>query len=268
MITFTLTSVTPEMAREWLRENNENNRGIKTQVVKKYARDLLDDNWRVTHQCIAFDSRGMLVDGQHRLSAIVLAGKPMAAFIARYNTQEDAMKLPIDMQAKRSIFEVLQVSRRDQETAMAFLRIALTSNVLVTMAEVEHAIEVLREKLTAVHACVTSTVKYRSAAPARAAIVFLMGEFPDRKEELCRLYRAFVAMDLEGLPSSILALLKNLDHGTLKSGGSDQTELCLRVYYAFHPDNRSVKMIRLLDQVSMLRQLREKTKQWFYPRKG
>jgi hypothetical protein len=263
MIKFTAMDVTPEMASKWLRENNENNRGIKTQVVKKYARDLLDGNWRVTHQCIAFDARGMLVDGQHRLSAIVLAGKSMTAYIATYETQEDAMKLPIDMQAKRAVFEVLHVSRRDQETAMAFLRIVLTNAILVTMSEVEHAIEILRDKLTAVHSCITGTVKYRSAAPARAAIELLMGEFPDRQEELCRLYRAFVAMDLEGLPSSILALLKNLDGGTLKSGGADQTELALRVYYAFHPNNRSVKIIRLLDQVAMLKQVRENAKQWF-----
>ena len=263
MIKFTVMNVTPEQAAKWLRENNENNRGIKTQVVNKYARDLLDGNWRVTHQCIAFDSRGMLVDGQHRLSAIVLAGTAMTVCVATYETQEDAMKLPIDMQAKRAVFEVLHVSRKDQETSMAFLRIVLSGGVLVTIAEVEHAIEVLRDKLTAVHACITNTVKYRSAAPARAAIVLLMGEFPDRQEELCRLYRAFVAMDLEGLPSSVLALVKNLDGGTLKSGGSDQTELALRVYYAFHPDNRSVKMIRLLDQVATLKKVRESAKQWF-----
>lgn len=257
MIKFRLEVITPEMASRWLRDHNEGNRSIKAAVVKKYAQDIVEGQWRITHQCIAFDNTGHLVDGQHRLSAVVLACKAIQAYIAEYETSEEAMKLPIDMQAKRAVFDVLQVSRRDQETCSALHRI-LRPGVLPSMASLEAMITGLRGELDSVHGCLTSTVKHRSAAPARAAILLLLREFPERHDELCRLYRAFVAMDLEGLPSSILALIKNLDGNPVSrgGGGSDQRELFLRMYYAFHPRNRSVKMIRLLDQESMLKDIR------------
>lgn len=260
MIRFELVNITPEMAAKWLRENNEGNRAIKQTVVKKYAQDLINDHWRVTHQCIAFDSHGHLIDGQHRLSAVVLASKSMTAYVAHYATQEEAMKLPIDMQAKRAMYDVLQVSRRDQETCCALYRV-LVPYSSQSMASLEMMITGLRNELDWVHACVTTTVKQRSAAPSRAAIVTLLREFPYEKEDLCRLYRAFVGMDLEGLPSSIMALIKNLDGASLLSGagGQCQKELFLRVYYAFHPRNRSVKVIRLADQEGLMREIRKTT---------
>lgn len=63
--------VTPAKAREWL-ENNFRNRPIKEDVVKAYARDMAVGTWVSTHQGIAFNDKDELIDGQHRLSAIVL----------------------------------------------------------------------------------------------------------------------------------------------------------------------------------------------------
>lgn len=260
MIRFELMNITVEMAAKWLRENNEGNRAIRPSVVKKYAQDLILGYWRLTHQCVAFDSQGRLIDGQHRLSAIVLANKSMTAYVAYYDSREEAMKLPIDMQATRAMYDVLQVSRRDQETCAALYRY-LVPYTSQSVASLDMMVTGLRNELDWVHACVTTTVKQRSAAPARAAIVTLLREFPHEKEDLCRLYRAFVGMDLEGLPSSIMALIKNLDGASLLSGGGGkcQKELYLRVYYAFHPRNRSVKVIRLADQDALMREIRKTT---------
>ena len=52
------------------------------------ARDMKAGHWRLTHQGIAFDPAGVLIDGQHRLWAIVesdttlLAWSAAALFIA------------------------------------------------------------------------------------------------------------------------------------------------------------------------------------------
>lgn len=258
MIKFRLEVITPELASYWLSNCNQGNRSIKQAVVKKYAQDITEGQWRITHQCIAFDIAGRLVDGQHRLSAVVLCNRAIQAYIAEYETTEEAMKLPIDMQAKRAVYDVLQVSRRDQETCSALHRL-LYPWELASMATLEGMMNNLRDELDSVHGCIKSTVKYRSAAAARAAIVLLIREFPERKVELCGLYSAFVSLDLEGLPSSILALVKNLDCSPIRRGGgvSDQKELFLRVYYAFHPRNRAVRMIRLMNPDAMTKAIRE-----------
>ena len=72
----TTVRVTPKLAKEWL-TTNIGNRRIRVGQVKKYARDILSDNWWFTGDPIRHDDRGQLRDGQHRLSAIILADKPL-----------------------------------------------------------------------------------------------------------------------------------------------------------------------------------------------
>lgn len=65
--------VSPALAADWLR-NNFRNRSVSDDVVKAYARDMAGGTWFSTHQGIAFNDLDQLIDGQHRLRAIVLSG--------------------------------------------------------------------------------------------------------------------------------------------------------------------------------------------------
>ena len=65
--------VDPATAARWL-ENNFRNRALKEDVVLAYARDMKNGVWVPTHQGVAFNDRDELIDGQHRLKAIILAG--------------------------------------------------------------------------------------------------------------------------------------------------------------------------------------------------
>src|SRR5712691_180725 len=63
--------VTPELAKKILAELNTNNRPLRPGRVLYWAKIMRADRWRFTHQGIAFDNRGALQDGQHRLAAAV-----------------------------------------------------------------------------------------------------------------------------------------------------------------------------------------------------
>lgn len=65
--------VTPEMARDWL-QNNFRNRPVSGPTVIAYALDMKNKRWVPTHQGIAFNTRDELIDGQHRLYAIIKSG--------------------------------------------------------------------------------------------------------------------------------------------------------------------------------------------------
>ncbi|WP_198284957.1 hypothetical protein [Saccharomonospora cyanea] len=65
------------MAEKWLAEKNTNNRPLSSQTVTSLARAIERGEWQLTHQGIAFDEDGLLVDGQHRLAAIKKAGVPV-----------------------------------------------------------------------------------------------------------------------------------------------------------------------------------------------
>lgn len=81
--------ITPEMARTYLEQNIDLNRTIRWPVVEQMVRDMKNNKWRKTHQGIAFDVFGRLVDGQHRMIAIIKAGVPVEMMVTRNLIPED-----------------------------------------------------------------------------------------------------------------------------------------------------------------------------------
>ncbi len=69
-------TITPKKAAEYLQRNTAN-RPLSQRTVRDFAQAMRRGEWRVTHQGIAFDTTGALVDGQHRLAAIVEADLPV-----------------------------------------------------------------------------------------------------------------------------------------------------------------------------------------------
>jgi hypothetical protein len=96
-----LRKVTPKMAEAWLKKNHVNNRTISWSVVAAIANDIETGNWRVTHQGICFDGKGNLIDGQHRLHAIVKAGKTVEILVIENEGSE--ITDPIDRNRSRSL---------------------------------------------------------------------------------------------------------------------------------------------------------------------
>lgn len=80
MISTRLELVTPQKAAEYLQRNN-NNRPIRNSHIKSLADMIRDGSWRTTHQGLAFADDGSLIDGQHRLKAIVMANIPAEMMI-------------------------------------------------------------------------------------------------------------------------------------------------------------------------------------------
>lgn len=72
--------VSPERARELLdisAKTNFQNRNLSSHLVNRYASDMKEGKWQPTGQTISIASDGAIIDGQHRLNAIVKAGVPV-----------------------------------------------------------------------------------------------------------------------------------------------------------------------------------------------
>lgn len=81
MMRFEIMEISPEQATAWL-ERNVKNRKLRTGKVQSIAADIENGDWMLTHQAIGFDSDGELLDGQHRLEAIRMAGRPVVSAVA------------------------------------------------------------------------------------------------------------------------------------------------------------------------------------------
>lgn len=75
-----VVTITPEMAREMLKMNTRN-RNISKERVALYAKRILKGEWKEDGQSISFDKNGRLLNGQHRLLAIIKAGKPITTVV-------------------------------------------------------------------------------------------------------------------------------------------------------------------------------------------
>lgn len=77
-----IVNVTPEKAKKWMAEaNGQNFRKPNDRIVDSYASDMRIGKWAMNGESIKFDSKGVLVDGQHRLAACAQAGKPFDTLI-------------------------------------------------------------------------------------------------------------------------------------------------------------------------------------------
>ena len=74
--------VTPAKAASWI-EGNTDNRPLSDRRIKQYAADMTAGKWRLTHQPIALTDDGRLLDGQHRLWAIVESEQTVPMMVAR-----------------------------------------------------------------------------------------------------------------------------------------------------------------------------------------
>lgn len=93
----TVEHITPEMAKDWLENcNDKHNRSISLQAAARYAHDMRNGRWHLTHQGLAFDEKGILIDGQHRLAAIVMYGAPVDMMVTYGVEREDGEILNID----------------------------------------------------------------------------------------------------------------------------------------------------------------------------
>lgn len=112
--TATATSQTlPTAAYEWITvekaqvflERALDIRRYRPKTAAKYSRDMTADKWIITHEGIGIDVDGNVLDGRHRLNAIIISGKPQFLLVVR-NLPREA-KVAVDQGIPRTLDDVL-----------------------------------------------------------------------------------------------------------------------------------------------------------------
>ena len=84
-----IETITPARAGRILEDNNIRNRNFRDSRIVHLAEIILRDEWKLSPDAIAFDVDGVLLNGQHRLAACVLADKPIEVVILRNIPREN-----------------------------------------------------------------------------------------------------------------------------------------------------------------------------------
>lgn len=124
----TMLMVTPEMASRWLAQQHPNRR-VNVGYVRYLVAEMKAGNWQTTHQGIALDWNDRLVDGQHRLHAIVASGQTVMVQVTRGVDYETSMAA-VDQGRVRSAGDMLRMTGEANYTQKA--TVTRTLHVLVT----------------------------------------------------------------------------------------------------------------------------------------
>ena len=78
-----IETITPTKAKEYLSKNFQNNRRPAPRAVEQLTQSILDDKFYLSWDCLAFNDQNLLVNGQHRLNAVVNANVACPFFVIR-----------------------------------------------------------------------------------------------------------------------------------------------------------------------------------------
>lgn len=121
-VTVDVEEVTPEQAKEWLEQNNTHNRRIRKNQVAALARDMEDNQFLFTGDTLKFDWNDVLLDGQHRLAAIVASERPANLVIVR--GLDPRSQSAMDINSRRLAYDALKLrgAEGDMKNAAAIAR--------------------------------------------------------------------------------------------------------------------------------------------------
>lgn len=111
-----IVTITPAIATEWL-GHNTHNRVIRNGRIEELVGAILRGEWYMNGDSIRFALDGSLLDGQHRLWAVVLSEKPIETLVV-WDLPPEAQDT-MDQGARRSLGDVLRLRKEDNAASLA-----------------------------------------------------------------------------------------------------------------------------------------------------
>jgi hypothetical protein len=182
-LTARVAEVTPAMAEKWLDRNHDRNRSVNDKRVEAMASDMRTGHWRLTHQGICFDAEGVLIDGQHRLWAVMSSGCSVRMLVV--GNAHGELSDPIDTCGVRSTSFLIgeRTNVVAAGTVLRFLEVGYKIHARQTSSEVAEVLDHHREHLDAIRFLPKC---HSLPGPIMAALAYSRPLDPARVEEFAR----------------------------------------------------------------------------------
>lgn len=224
-------TITPDTARIYLKLNN-NNRPLRKTHIRELASDMMQGNWQVTHQSIAFDITGRLIDGQHRLYAIIEAGLPIQISVTR-GCSASSFSI-IDRGSNRSKSDILGWPKKITEVITLALHITTGTNPTVSNIKLMEGSQLIENCRILLGHCPTSKATLSTAGVKLAACVqIVMQKNPDF---VLSQYKALILQQYDNMTKCSQSFNRQANKKLMS-----REELFCRAMFAFDNDqiNRS-----------------------------
>ena len=234
--------VTPEMADQFLTKNADFQRAVRWTVVKNLEECLLRGEWKLTHQGIAFDSNGKLIDGQHRLLAIKRSGVS-APLTITYDVDPTCFQV-LDIGAKRSTADLLRLGQREAGIVSFLGRLVWKSS---SSAQGQILYDNLEDEIGFVLSRAGSARNCFSSSAVQSAAVVSLKRNPQDKDYILDLYANLSNLSLDILPPIGSAMVRQCFNGKTGTSSASRRDMYARSIFVFDPAKRDVQRIQMSD---------------------
>jgi len=234
--------VTPELAVEWLALNVKN-RAKRAWWVNSLSNMMQRGEWITTHQGIAFSKDGVLLDGQHRLEAIIESGIAQEMLVVT-GLDNDAYKV-LDNGIKRTMSDLTGINARTSEVCRILARMAFASRVHTSAEECLSVYNAgVGEVADDLMDYCGRQVKVYSSAPLKTAAVCLIldGHNPQYIKDV---YANLCLQKFNDLPNVALNFMRQVNDNKVNS--SNKPDLIARGLKVFNSEYKDIARLQISD---------------------
>ena len=172
--------ITPGMALGWLKRNDKN-RTFSRKAAKDLSYEMANGYWKENGESIIFDWAGMLIDGQHRLQAVVKSGHNY--LVPVITGVEAAVRPTVDTGKKRSGAANLQMAGEKNAAVLSATLVLWRGYAARDVPAMTHPAQGNPERRTSIprimeyvsevpgiREAVTKSLALRPAGPGRALV--------------------------------------------------------------------------------------------------
>lgn len=222
--------ITPDLAAMFLQKNHANRR-LRENHVRNFMRELQQGTFRTTHQGIAISTAGHLLDGQHRLTAIVRSGIAASMVIAWDCEAQLAIDWPVDYGIGRTSADIMGFTKDVAATVDCTLKIYTGEMRRFSTHERQLAHDCVAELMAKLDSFCTTKKRLFSRTSIRVPAMLRLAHdetYPGAQ------YHALVHQDYDSMSTAIKAFTRKLSDPSLLKDKSDAT-LMARAWIAFDP---------------------------------
>jgi hypothetical protein len=236
--------LTPTGAEALLARNTAN-RKVRRSNVDMFVRKIKSGEWMLTHQGLAIAHDGTILDGQHRLIAIVETGATVPILV---NYDCDKRIFPaIDSGVPRNNGDLTKLPARVIEMLNVISVMAGNMRSKLSPGEVFELNRIYGPACQSVNDFAPTSKKAVTAAPIRAAVAILVME--GCGDYARYLYRRTTLFDFEGMPKVTQIFVKHVLNSHNGGGSSVQATLFCKALKAFDPREKNALQCQYTDAI-------------------
>lgn len=210
--TIEIEKIDPAKATDYL-EHNLRNRNLRKRAVELYAEDMREGRWKLNNQAIAFNIAGDLIDGQHRLAAVVESGTPVQMMVMR-GLPNETMDV-LDTGIRRTTADTIGLmgySNRAVLASIARLHILYTEQNTDLRAQVSTPRQIawIDDHAEAANEAAARATSWKQITkPSVLGTAFMLFAEKDHGEAMA-FFTAMVEMNMRGVGDPRAALMRRL----------------------------------------------------------